>query len=251
MNILIIEDEFPAADRLQTLLAEHAPDMNILQVCDSIESSVEWLTTQGEPDLVFMDIQLADGLSFEIFHQIALSCPVIFTTAYDQYAIRAFQVNSVDYLLKPVDGEALQRALDKHKRLHQEKVSPAQDLQFLLNSLQKPDFQKRFLVKSGDILRYVPVEEVAYFEAESGLVILVSTSGRRFAIDLKLETLEERVDPERFFRLNRTFLAQIHSITKIHQYFNSRLKIQLTPESDKDTFVSREKATQFKKWLNQ
>jgi DNA-binding LytR/AlgR family response regulator len=248
MHVLIIEDETPAAERLQTLLSEADPALRTLAVLDSVESSVEWLDSHPRPDLLFCDIQLADGLSFEIFAQREVQAPVIFTTAYDEYALRAFQVNSIDYLLKPVEADQLRRALDKYRRLQPQALP---DLKRLLEQLHRPPaYRERFLIRLGEQFRYVLTEEIAYFMAESGVVYAVTREQKRLPVDHKVEELEQLLDPRRFFRINRKFIVSLSAIRRIHSWFNSRLKLELEPAAEGETVVSRERVNEFKQWLN-
>jgi len=249
-NILIIEDEHYAAKRLQTLLAECLSDAHIVGVCDSIEDSVEFLKNNPKPELIFMDIQLADGLSFEIFKQIEVMTPVIFSTAFDEYTLQAFKVNSIDYLLKPVDKKELVNALDKFKSLHQNK-SQYPNWQELIHTFQQPKkiYKTRFLVKNGQEFIRLNVADVAYFYSEDGLTFAVNTKGKRHIIDPTLDQLLEQINPESFYRINRKQIVQIDSISKIHTYFNNRLKLDLIPVFSDEVIVSRERVKSFKSWI--
>ena len=249
-NILIIEDEHYAAKRLQTLLAECMSDAHILGVCDSIEDSVEFLKNKPKPDLIFMDIQLADGLSFDIFKQVEVTSPIIFSTAFDEYTLQAFKVNSIDYLLKPVDNKELVAALEKFKTLHQNEVHP-KNWQELLQAFQQPKkaYKTRFLVKSGQEFIRLNVENIAYYYSEDGLTFAVSKQGKRHIIDPTLDLLTEQINPEFFYRINRKQIVQIDSIEKIHTYFNNRLKLELKPALTDDVIVSRERVKDFKNWI--
>ncbi len=248
MKVLIIEDEQPAAKRLTKLLKGSQPDAEVLEVLDSVEDSVTWFQSHSEPDLVFMDIQLADGQSFEIFEQCSFESPVIFTTAYDEYALKAFKVNSLDYLLKPIDPEELKAALDKFDRKLASGVS-SKLLKELRQQLQ-PSYKERFLIKIGDQLKYIPVRDVAYFQAKEGGVFLHTEMGKRLLIDHKLEDLEQLLDPAAFLRINRAFVIQLKSVQKIHSYFNSRYKLELNPATKEEVIVSRDRSKNFKKWLD-
>ncbi len=254
MKALLIEDEAPAARRLQQLLASTAPDLEVLAVMDSIESACNWFAQNAMPELIFMDIQLADGLSFEIFDQVKIQAPVIFTTAYDEYTLRAFKVNSIDYLLKPISQEELSQSLAKlrqWKSQFQGNTTP--DIEGLLKSLQidKKEYKSRFLVKLGDRLISVCEDQIAYFYAEQKIVILVTQDQKKYAVDYSLDELENLLNPGHFFRLNRQFIARIQSIQSIHQYFKSKLKVILAPEAPQEVIVSRERSPIFKKWLDQ
>ena len=249
MRLLLIEDENPAAQRLQGLLAKQLPTAEIMAVLDSVEATVEWWHAQTVlPDLLFVDIQLADGLSFEVFETIDIRKPVIFTTAYDQYAIKAFEVNSLDYLLKPIDPEGLARALQKFQE--REAAAPLPDLQALVQALKPRQHRERFLLKSGEQYRQVAVKDVAYFMAAGGLVLLYTHEGRYFPLDQTLDQLEEEVDSTHFFRLNRKFLVRAEAIAAIHSYFNHRLKLDLQPVCTEEVIVARDRVPAFKRWLD-
>ncbi len=255
MKVLIIEDEQPAARRLASLV-EGLPDpMEVVEVLDSVAGGVDWLNKNPSPDLVFMDIQLSDDLSFAIFEQVKIESPIIFTTAFDEYALRAFEVNSIDYLLKPIEADKLQRSIEKLSTLRKGSVELAPDLiQSLVQSVTKGagSFKKRFLVKKGEQLQTVDIDEVAYFITENKVNFLVSTKGKKFMIDYTLDVLETQLDPAQFFRLNRQCIAGINTIGNIQNYFNGKLKVDLSKgiAIDPQT-VSREKASAFKQWLDQ
>jgi len=252
MNVVIIEDEILAARRLQSLLEAIDPGIRIVATLDGIVDSVEWFTQHAQPDLVFMDIMLADGQSFEIFEQTAIRTPVIFTTAYDEFAIRAFKVNSIDYLLKPIEESLLQAALRKFKTI----ALPAENLKKALESLifaNQPSseiYKSRFLVKSGDKFIPVPAEEIAYFSFSDKLTFLTTFSQKRFMLDNTLDELDKMVDPSRFFRLNRQYIAAFSSIKVAHNYFNGKLKVMVNPEIPEGIIVSKERAQSFKSWLS-
>jgi DNA-binding LytR/AlgR family response regulator len=255
MDVLLIEDEGPAARRLQQLIKEIAPQAEVLDIIDTVEAAVKWLQHHQAPDLIFMDIQLADGLSFDILEQVPIQSPVIFTTAYDDYAIRAFTLNSIDYLLKPVEKAALARSMQKHENLSAQfrgsnQSQPA--LQELLHTLQLRDknYKTRFLVCVGDKLFTIPVEDIGYFTSEDKAVLLVTLDHHRYLIDFSLDKLETLLNPRQFFRLNRQFIGQLTAIRNIHNHFNGKLKVELQPNSNEEIFVSRERATAFKAWLD-
>lgn len=253
MNILIIEDEPLAAKRLIRLLGDVAPDFQILDTLDTVSGAVEYLRTE-EPDLIFLDIHLADGNSFSIFEQIEVKVPIIFATAYDQYAIKAFKLNSVDYLLKPIEVEDLEHAVNKFKETVNKPETPQVDYQALLDAIkpQQPrqDFQKRFMVSSADKIRSIPVEEVAYFFGQQKYVFLITHDNRRYIVDFTLGKLESLLDPDQFFRINRQFIIGFKAITQMVSYSKSRVKIDLEPVSDIEAIVSIEKTRHFKAWLN-
>lgn len=251
MDILIIEDEIPAFKRLALLVSQLIPKATIFASIDSIETAVEWFKSNPSPDLIFMDIQLADGLSFDIFNQIKIEAPVVFTTAYDQYAIKAFKVNSIDYLLKPIDTEELKQALEKYNNLYQKQpVISGNTIQQLIQSLTQPEYKERFIVKVGQQLTYINVTDIYYFYSEDGLVFARTAKGKKHAVDYTLDQLEELTSPSDFFRINRKIITRIEAIHKIAAYFNSRLKLELRPLADFDVIVSRDRVPHFKKWLD-
>lgn len=246
MKILLIEDEQPAARQLTKMLLEAEPDWQIMEVLDTVEASVRWLRHFPAPDLIFMDIQIADGLSFDIFRQAPIASPVIFTTAFDQYAVQAFRVNALDYLLKPVDPAELRRALDKHKQ------QPAQTIDLeLLTRYFKPatSYKDRFLVKTGQQLTFVSTTDVAFFRSSDGLTQAFTQNGKKYFVEHSLEELENLLDPRDFFRVSRNMTLRLQSIDKIHPHLNGRLKLETNPPAPEDVFVSRERAGAFKVWL--
>ncbi|MDF7812288.1 LytTR family DNA-binding domain-containing protein [Hymenobacter sp. YC55] len=260
MTVLILEDEYPAAERLQRLLLEAAPEAQVLAALDSVASALTWLAAHPAPDLILSDIQLADGLSLEVFEQTLVRSPVIFTTAYDAYAIRAFKANSVDYLLKPVKLTELQTALTKLREWRSPAASPqptsvaddtASRLERLLDSLPRPDrqYKTRFLVRSGEQLLPLSVSQIAWFQSRHENTTLVATDGRRFVVDYTLEQLESLLDPRHFFRLNRQFIAQLPAVQRLHPHFNGKLLLDLQPAPTEEVLVSREKANAVKQWL--
>jgi DNA-binding LytR/AlgR family response regulator len=253
MNILIIEDETAASNRLTSMLRSIDPSITVLAVIDSIEDAVGWLLSHQEPDIIFADIQLSDGICFDIFKQVQPQCAVIFTTAYDEYAVDAFIVNSIDYLLKPIHAEDLKKSLDKYQAMKivfgSEKNHPIQSLLSQLDRIKKA-YKTRFLVKSGQSMKSVPTEEAAYFMIENQLVFLITHDNKRYLLEQTLDELEKSLDPDRFFRINRQMIIALSSVTAIHPYFNSRLKLDLTPVLDSEILVSRMKVSDFKIWLD-
>lgn len=255
MNIVIVEDEAPAARRLQKLLKENDPSIKIIASLDSIESTITWLSDNPPPDLFFMDIQLADGLCFEIFRRKEVTSPVIFTTAYDEYALRAFKVNSIDYLLKPIDSTDLKRSLEKYKQLKNNfspKAEGENKLEKLLHDLipSEDKYKTRFLVKSGQ--RYIPVDTdaIAYFYTEDKVVLLKTFQKNVYVVDSTLDHLEQQLNPKEFFRVNRQFILHVNAINHINTFFNGKLKIQAKPDNEHEIIISREKASDFKNWLD-
>jgi len=252
MKVIIVEDEQLAVEHLTILLERYDSTIEIAARLDSVQSTLQWLKQNPVPDLAFFDIQLADGLSFEIFEQLDVDCSIVFTTAYDEYALKAFKVNSIDYLLKPVDLEELSGAMEKYKRIRGTAASVVPDLQALQNALQmmQPEYKERFLVKVGQRLSSVPVQEVGYFFHENRLVWLMTQEGRKHAVDYSLEQLEGMLDPKRFFRINRKYILAYESITDVVVFSNSRLKISLQHETEpgEPVIVSRERVSDFKVW---
>jgi DNA-binding LytR/AlgR family response regulator len=249
MKLLIIEDEPASALRLKKLVEEIDPDVMVLDIIDSISSSVEWFRTHTEPDLVMSDIHLADGLSFEIFKQVNLSCPVIFTTAYDQYAIQAFKVNSIDYLLKPIKKAELAEALRKFKKM--QPVAPQFDLSQLtaLIGKQEADYLKRVVIRIGQQIKVLDIKDVAYFYIDEKIVFGVSFGKDRYPMDISLDQLEKQLDPERFFRINRGFIISLESIETMITYSKARIKIKLKPPCELESITSTERSAEFRDWL--
>jgi DNA-binding LytR/AlgR family response regulator len=251
MNILIIEDEQATARHIKKMLEEIEPGVKITAILDSIRSAVEWFRTHGEPDLLLCDIQLADGLSFDIFREVEISCPVIFTTAYDQYAIRAFSVNSIDYLLKPISKEALNESLKKYRRISPGIAPPQIDYEKLAEMLGGPGqtLLKRIVIRYGETIKPIDIKDVAYFTTEEKIVFLHTFDNRAFPVDFTLDELESRLDPQRWFRINRQFIISFESIEKMTAYSKSRILIILRPPCQNETITSTERSGDFKEWL--
>ncbi len=251
MTILIIEDEEPAFKRLQKMLKEIEPDHTLLDQIVSVSSAVKWFAKNDSPDLIISDIQLSDGISFEIFKQVQITCPIIFTTAYDQYAVEAFKVNSIDYLLKPVKKEELENAVNKYKSRSSTSTEPAVDISKLLLALQPVgnDYKKRFVVKYGEHIKTIDTEEIVYFYTEDKATFLCTKDARRFVVDFNLDTLDSMLDPKLFFRINRQYIISINSIAEMFAYSKSRVLIKLNPPSKHETIVSTERSADFKLWL--
>lgn len=257
MKVFIIEDEIPAAEKMQRFLKRYDESIEILGQAMSVKQSVNWLVEGHEVDLLFMDIQLTDGLSFDIFKEIKVEVPVIFTTAYNEYAIEAFKANGIDYLLKPITFDALSESIDKFKKLKARLSDttetippPIIDLQSALQLLSKREYKNRFMVKIGEHIRSVTTDTIALFYAEGRNAYIVTNEGKRLIIDYKLETLEEMLDPKKFFRVNRTFVLEINAIKDVLVYSNSRLKVMLNLNFDKEIIVSRERVNDFKTWFD-
>lgn len=259
MNVLIIEDEDLAVRKLRKLVAEVDPTLSIQGVTVSIEDSVAWLQTNTPPDLIFMDIELADGQSFEIFEQVDIRSRVIFTTSYDEYALQAFKVNSIDYLLKPIQREDLERSLKKLRDMTNgsETVSAqAQPLNIekLLRELQvgvgfNKEYRKRFLVKQAQKLLSVEVGDILYFYTDERFSFFKTRQNQKFLVDYTLDELDDLLDPNQFFRVNRGLIVTHNSVEQIQPYFGNRLALSLRPIYDKEALVSREKVSEFKKWM--
>ena len=251
MKVLIIEDEQPAALQLKKMLTQTDPSVSVIEIIDSVESSVKWLQTFPAPDAIFMDIQIADGLSFDIFNQITITSPVVFTTAFDQYAIKAFKVNAVDYLLKPIDTDELVEVLDKLKKKRAELAS-FDNGEFLKNLLQDfpiKEYKHRFLIKNGQNLTSIDVSDIAYFFSEDGINQFYVFSNKKHIVENTLDELESFLNPKDFFRINRKLIVNINAIQKISPHFNSRLKLSLTPQYRDEILVARERVSDFKAWL--
>jgi DNA-binding LytR/AlgR family response regulator len=248
MNCLIVEDEKVAAERLVGLIKKYDPSIDIAEIVQSVKNGVHWLNTHLPPDLIFMDIQLADGLSFEIFEQTIVKTPVIFTTAYDEYALKAFTVNSIDYLLKPIDQDELKNAIDKFKGNNSPKEIPAQVFDSIMRSLTKT-YKNKFVTNVGEHIKVFTTEDIQCFYSMEKYTFLQNNSGRDYAINYSLDQLEDLLDPAQFFRINRKFIVSSSAISDIISYSNSRLKIKLNTNESNDLLVSREKVQDFKKWL--
>jgi two-component system LytT family response regulator len=250
-SVLIIEDELPNIQRLEKML--HVLDRNITvrATLQTVEASIKWLQANEQPDIIFMDIRLTDGLSFEIFNQVQITAPVIFITAYDEYALKAFEVNGVDYLLKPLEADKLEKSISKAKSIAG--LGSNESMLNLIRSMQakQPIYRSRFLVAYRDKYILVMADEIAYFTSENKATFLVTHQSQRYMIDQTLEVLEKEMDPETFFRISRQFIVSLKSIRKIHQSFNGQLKIELSPALDEGVLMSREKSGQLKKWLDQ
>lgn len=251
MKILIIEDEYRAANHLVRILGKVAPAAEVMARLESVEDSVAWLGEQGDQiDLILSDIQLADGLSFEIFAACTISCPIIFTTAFDNYAIKAFETNGIDYLLKPVSEDRLRKALDKV-----EKLQPAIPLEAIMalakSNPNQPAYKSRFMVKVGMEIKSIPVEEIKAFFSFEKATYALTEDGRKHLLDQPLDQLEPRVNPATFFRISRKYLIAHSAISKIFAHSNSRLKLLITGLDDHDIIVARERVSGFKEWLDQ
>ncbi|NAY90558.1 response regulator [Muricauda sp. JGD-17] len=250
MNVIIIEDEKPAARRLNRLLEQLNVQVSIM--LHSVDESIEWFQNNPHPDLIFLDIQLSDGLSFEIFDMVEVQSAVIFTTAFDEYALQAFKLNSIDYLLKPIDDEELERAVKKYRnlKLGSQQISiDFEDIKKLLVNPLEREYKKRFTVKVGQHLKILNADDVESFYSENKGTYAATSDGRNYLLDTTLEQLEEELSPETFFRVSRKFYVNLNHIKDIVAYTNSRLKINLNRFDEQEIIVSRERVRDFKLWL--
>ncbi len=251
MNVLVIEDEKPSARRLKRMLAEL--DVAVQEMLHSVEEAVEWFKSNEHPDLIFLDIQLSDGLSFEIFDQVTVKSAIIFTTAYDEYALQAFKLNSIDYLLKPIDDEDLEKAVTKFKERipKQQNVSlNFEDIKKLLGATPvEREYKKRFTTKIGQHIKMIPVDEIECFYSENKGTYAATLDKRNYLLDTTLEHLENDLHPEEFFRVSRKYFVNIHAIKDIVSYTNSRLQIKLNNWDEQEIIVSRERVKDFKTWI--
>lgn len=253
MKVLIVEDEAMAARRLNNLLEQLEPGIEVLAKLDSVKRVVKWLKENDTPDLIFFDIQLADGISFEVFEKTEVKSPVIFTTAFDEYAIQAFKVNSIDYLLKPIDPKELENALIKFReRSIPASPQPAFDMGMIQKAMEMMtrQYKERFVVKIGEHIHTIPTTDTAYFFSQEKATFLQTMEKNRFIIDYTLEQIEQLIDPDKFFRINRKYLVSLEAVKDIVTYSNSRLRLILKHSDDMDAIVSRDKVQAFKKWLD-
>jgi len=253
MKIIIVEDEPPAVRSLTRLIKKTIEYSEITAHFETIEEVVEFFTEQIEKvDLIFLDIHLADGLSFEIFKQVKINLPIIFTTAYDEYALKAFQTNGIAYLLKPIQEDKFKQAIEKYKLLSNNTKEQNFDFQKIAKEMfQKQSYKERFLVKKGERFISVAVQNIAVFLSEDRATVLYTKTGEKYIVEHSLEELDKMLKPEKFFRLNRQVIAEFDSIAEIHQYFNGKLKILLNiAKKQEEVIVSRDRSQALKKWLN-
>lgn len=252
MKVVIVEDELAASDNLRFLLQEINHSIEVLCVLDSVRSSVAYFSKPNDAVLIFMDIHLADGISFEIFDKVAINTPVIFTTAYDQYALRAFKVNSIDYLLKPIDEEELSTALSQFKRPTEQNLKINDQVLGLLQLLksQTKSYKTTYLVHHREQLIPLKTDQIAYLFIDTGIVKAVTANNQTYMVDEKLEDIENNLDPDLFYRVNRQFIVSRTAITSISNYFNGKLIVNVVPASGERIVVSKAKAMEFKNWLN-
>lgn len=248
MNVIILEDESRAANYLERLILKVAPEMTIIAKLETIRDAVPFLLSHTEIELIFSDVQLADGLSFEIFSKVAIKCPIIFTTAYDHYAIEAFKTNGIDYLLKPVEEERLMQAIEKTKLF-----SPGLALDKLLsisNHINAKTYKSRFMVKVGDKIKSIAIEEILAFYSLEKATFIHTTSNRDYCIDYSIDQIESLLDPAVYFKINRKYIVSIKACTNILAWTNSRLRLKIEGIADDDIIVARERVQDFKEWLD-
>jgi DNA-binding LytR/AlgR family response regulator len=254
IKVVIIEDELPAQRLLKETLQEINFDTKVIGCFNSIKSAVEWFQNNPHPDIVLLDIQLSDGLSFEIFKQAKVESAIIFTTAYDEYAIQAFKVNSIDYLLKPVEKDELKTAFEKYHNYNKQFIQKQNsnidfsELASLIKS-EKTGYRKRFLIQSNESFFHLPVGDIALFYSMQGITFAVTFEKREYPVNLSLENLKEQLHPEKFFKINRQFIVNINAIKRVHFYFNGKLKLEIEPSHKEDIIVGKDKARVFKQWL--
>ena len=248
MKVLIIEDEQYTAQRLLDLIKKYDPKIEVCAMLTSVQESVKWFKANTHPDLIFQDIQLSDGNCFEIYEAVKVSSPIIFTTAYSEYALKSFEVNSIDYLVKPYDY--IERVLDKFSQFASMFQMP--DISIIKDLINKTNIssKKRFLIRVGDVYKTLETKDVAYILFDTGLAFVYTFSGKRYPLDQSLSELEKELNPDDFYRINRKYIISSQSIQKISTWFSGRLKLQLKPEPEEDIIVSRERVNGFKKWLN-
>lgn len=252
MRVLIIEDEIPAANRLAKMVQSIADEAEIIKKIDSVETAVQFLDTTENIDLIFMDIQLADGLSFDIFQQTKVKAPVIFTTAFDQYTLKAFKVNSIDYLLKPIEENELEQAIEKYRQLYNKKEDDLSErILKIVQGMNTARHKERLLIKRGQQLSYLKTELTAYCYADGKLCYAVDFTNNKYLLENNLSQLEEQLQPNKFYRINRQLMVNIEAVNKVHTWLGGRLKVELQPSTNIDTIVSRERVNGFKEWLGQ
>jgi len=254
ISVLIIEDEPHAQIEMKRLLANSSHEIHVIDCIDTVEDAINWINNNPEPDIMFFDIQLSDGLSFEIFNHVKTKAPIIFTTAFDEYAIKAFKVNSIDYLLKPVKQHELNSALDKFITLAngEQKKEPELKIEQIQKLLEiyKPKYKSRFITRIGDQIVRIGINEIAYFKAEDNVVMLISENNKRYIIDYTIEQLTNLLNPDTFFKANRSYIINISSIKKISKYFNSRMHIELEPKTEDAVLISRIRVPDFLNWID-
>lgn len=250
MKVLIFEDEKHTATRLIQLLEKYDTDISVVKVIGSVSEGIEWYKNNPMPDLIFQDILLNDGNCFEIFEQVQIEAPVIFTTAFNEFALQSFKLNSIDYVVKPYDFQDIKNALDKFKKFREMFVVPENDLLKSIIQSKEQKVKKRFLVKIGDKFRSVKSEDIAWFMFDEGVTFAFTFENTRFPVNYSIDQLSVVLDSDNFFQINRKYVLNFESIRNIHSYFNSRLKLEVAPQPNEDLIVSRERVKDFKGWLD-
>ncbi len=250
MKVLIVEDEPLAQNNLRNLTMKLFDDLEIVGMLSSVKGAVQWLKNpENKLDLLFLDVELSDGMCFDIFEEVQTNAQIIITTAYDTYALKAFQIHSIDYLLKPIDPDELKAAVERCRKLRSQPPIDAEMLRKILSSEEKPTYKSRFVIRLGDRIVLLNTEEIAYFYAEDKSTYAVTKENKRYILDLTLDSVQEAVDPRRFFRVSRSQIVAIDAIENISKHLNNRLKIGLLPKPEFETFVSRFRITDFMNWL--
>jgi two-component system response regulator LytT len=250
MNVLIFEDEKHTATRLIQLLKKYDSNIHVIDVIGSVKQGIEWYRNNPLPDLIFQDILLNDGNCFEIFEQVKIDSPVIFTTAYNEFALKSFRLNSIDYIVKPYDFQDIKKALDKFKNFKEMFVMPENELLKSIVQSKIPEVKKRFLVKLGDKFSSVKSEDIAWFIYDKGITFAFTFENTRFPVNYSIDQLSELLNADNFFQINRKYVVNFESIRNIHSWFNSRLKLEIVPKPEEDIIVSRERVKDFKAWLD-
>ena len=255
IKVLIVEDEIPAQINLRKLIDKYCPDSRIVMTLSSVRSTIKWIEENPEgADVIFMDVELSDGVCFDIFEHVSITAEVIITTAYDNYAVNAFKINSVDYLLKPIEESELQRAWERCRERLEQRTSP--NIERLIDIVSRAgapkdkEYKKRFIVKTGEKIIIIPIDDIAYCYSEDKSTYAICRNGTRRLLDYSLDTVQEMLDPKLFFRISRSYIVSINSIENISKYPGTRLKLQLAPRSDDDVVVSRSRTSDFLDWLD-
>lgn len=255
LKVLIIEDEIPAQRLLKETLQEINFETKVVGCLNSIKSAIEWFQNNTHPEIVLLDIQLSDGLSFEIFKQVKIESMIIFTTAYDEYVLQAFKVNSLDYLLKPIEKDELQAAFEKYQQYNKQFIQEKNtnidftELASLIKN-EKSEYRKRFLIQSNESFFHISVKQIAFFYSMQGITFAVTFKKREYPINFSLESLKEQLHPDNFFKINRQFVINIDAIKRVHSYFQGKLKLEIEPSHSEDIVVGKDKAAAFKRWLD-
>lgn len=255
IKVLIIEDEIPAQRLLKETLQELDIELEVVGCIGSVQSAVTWFQQNEHPEIVLLDIQLSDGQSFEIFKQVKVDSMIIFTTAYDEYALQAFKVNSLDYLLKPIEKDELQDAFEKYQQYNKQFIKEKNstidysELAALIKN-EKQEYRKRFLIQSNESFFHLPIEQIAFIYSLQGITFVVTFEKREYPVNFSLESIKEQLNPELYFKVNRQIIVNINTIKKVHTYFNGKLKLETQPSHSEDIVIGKDKAAAFKRWLD-